>query len=381
METPKTYDVAVAGGGLGGLSAAILLAKKGYSVVLFEKENYPFHKVCGEYVSLESWDLVLSLGLPLEQWLLPLVDHVSVTSPDGTELYQRLPLGGFGISRYKIDHELCKVASKSGVEMYDGTRVHDMLFNGDMFKVSTEKGEFLSRVCLAATGKRSNLDVKWKRPFVLRHPNALNNYIGVKYHALLEHPRNVIALHNFEDGYCGIAPIEDSKVCICYLTTASNLRKSGNDLKVLEEKVLFRNVFLKEAFENATMLHEKPVTISQVSFEKKEQVRNHVLMIGDAAGMIAPLCGNGMSMALFSSKIVCQLIDLYLEHRIDRQTLERKYAAEWNRTFARRLRAGRIIQSLFGKEWVTNKTVGLLKRFPRLVNYIIRQTHGDQRSE
>jgi menaquinone-9 beta-reductase len=376
MNDDKIYDVAIAGGGLAGLCAAILLAKKGYQVVVFEKERYPFHKVCGEYISLESWDLLCSLGVPLDTLHLPIVKYLSVSSPDGTELHQGLPLGGFGISRYMIDHELCKLASSANVEVHDGTRVHDIKFGNDVFNVQTDNGTFVSRACCAASGKRSNLDVRWKRRFLLHRPNALNNYIGVKYHVFLEHPRNMIALHNFQDGYCGIAPIEDNKVCLCYLTTAASLRRCGNDIRCLEEKVLFRNVFLKEAFENATMLYEKPITISQISFEKKEQVYNHVLLLGDAAGMIAPLCGNGMSMALFSSNIAAKLIDRFLQKESSRSSLEDAYASEWKKTFSKRLRAGRIIQALFGKEWLTNKTVRTLKRFPMLVNTIIRQTHG-----
>jgi menaquinone-9 beta-reductase len=68
------YDVAIIGGGLAGLALSIQLAKKNYSVVLFEKEKYPFHKVCGEYISMESWNFLESLGLPLNSFGLPIID-------------------------------------------------------------------------------------------------------------------------------------------------------------------------------------------------------------------------------------------------------------------------------------------------------------------
>ena len=79
---------------MAGLSAAILLGRQGHRVVLFEKERYPFHKVCGEYISLESLEFLISLGIPVEEWNLPFITRLSVTSPDGTELNQQLPLGG-----------------------------------------------------------------------------------------------------------------------------------------------------------------------------------------------------------------------------------------------------------------------------------------------
>lgn len=376
MNNERSYDVAVVGGGLAGLSAAIMLADKDHSVVLFEKEKYPFHKVCGEYISFESWDLLLSLGLPLAEWNLPVINELLLTSPNGTSLHHQLPLGGFGVSRFKIDESLCKIALAKGVDVYEGTRVNEITTNQNGHSLFTDNESFNAKVCFDAAGKRANLDIKWKRKFAVTKPNALNNYIGVKYHARLEHPRNEIALHNFNNGYCGISPIEDNKTCICYLTTASNLKAAGNDIAQMEEAFLFRNPFLKEAFENATMLYSRPITISQISFDSKEQVYNNIMMLGDSAGMIAPLCGNGMSMALFSSKIAAGLAHSFLQNKITRPTLEQEYQREWSRLFGKRLRAGRIIQSLFGREWVTNTTVNLLKKFPRAVTSIIRQTHG-----
>lgn len=376
MNDAKLYDVAIVGGGLAGLSAAILLGKHGYRVVLFEKEKYPFHKVCGEYISLESIGFLQSLGVPVKDWNLPVITQLSLTSPDGTELNQQLPLGGFGVSRYRIDHQLKTIAEQNNVSLHQETRVQDISFDGKSFTILTDKGQWLSQVCCSAAGKRSNLDVKWKRTFTLRKAGPLNNFIGVKYHAVLEHPRTLISLHNFINGYCGISPIEENKTCICYLTTASNLRQSGNDIRRMEEKILFRNVHIKEAFENAAMVYDKPITISQISFDKKEQVIDHVLMLGDAAGMITPLCGNGMSMALFSSRMAVELIDRLLRGEISRWEMEEDYRRKWNDTFGKRLFAGRVIQSLFGREWITNQTVNILRHFPRVVSRIIRQTHG-----
>ena len=115
MAQPQHYDVTVIGGGLAGLSTAIQLAKNNYKVALFEKEQYPFHKVCGEYISLESWDFIESLGLPLAQMQLPLIKKLIVTSPNGNYLQHDLPLGGFGISRYQIDFKLKGIRRKNAL--------------------------------------------------------------------------------------------------------------------------------------------------------------------------------------------------------------------------------------------------------------------------
>ncbi len=378
MSAQGRYDVSIIGGGLAGLSAAILLAKAGYSVVLFEKEAYPFHKVCGEYISLESWNFLAEIGLPLKSWNLPLIDELIVSAPGGRSIQRKLPLGGFGISRYLIDDELAKIARANGVVIFENTTVQDICFENDRFSVLSDKVNVRTLACCCAFGKRTNLDVKWKRDFVKEKPNALNNYLAVKYHAKLNAPRNVIALHNFADGYCGVSPIEEDKYCICYLTSAHNLQSNGKSIGHLEEQVLMKNPFLKEVFNKAEILYEKPLSISQISFMKKSCVENHMLMLGDAAGLITPLCGNGMSMALRSSKIAAALTIDFLEGSLKREEMEKLYEQQWHKAFESRLRAGRIIQSLFGKSWLTNFTIQALRYFPSLTGRIIRQTHGEE---
>jgi flavin-dependent dehydrogenase len=376
MHESNKYDAAIVGGGMAGLSTAILLAKNNFRVALFEKETYPFHKVCGEYISLESYDFLMSLGLALAEKHLPVIKELTLSSSKGSLLHQGLPLGGFGISRYVIDDELAMIAKSNGVEVFDNNRVNEIIYKDDSFSIQSDKLLIEAKIVCAAFGKRSNLDVKWKRLFVQQKPNALNNYIAVKYHAEIDQPRNNIALHNFSDGYCGISPIEDGKSCICYLTTAQNLKNNGNSIQQMERNILYKNPFLKKAFAEAKMLYDKPLAISQVSFDKKDQVHDHILFLGDAAGLIAPLCGNGMSMALFSGKIAAGLIAQFLTAEINRQELERRYVIAWKNSFSSRLHAGRIIQSVFGRDWLTNSAVLILRRFPALVSRIIRQTHG-----
>jgi len=371
------YDVAVIGGGLAGLSLSIQLVNAGYSVVLFEKEKYPFHRVCGEYISMESWNFLKNLGYPLSDMDLPLIKKLLVSAPDGTFIEQDLPLGGFGISRYKIDHEMARLAQSNGVHLLEERKVTSVIFNEELFNIHCSRLQYQAKIVCGAFGKRSNLDIKMKRSFADKKIGLLNNFIGVKYHIKTDFPADTIALHNFQDGYCGISRIEDDKYCLCYLTTAKNLRMNDNSLTSLEEKVLQKNPFLKRIFKQSRVLYQAPLTISQISFENKSQVENHILMVGDAGGMITPLCGNGMSMALHASKIAAELIIRFLSATITRQQLEENYVEQWNRLFKQRLHTGRIIQRLFGKEWITNVFITMMKPFPKFVSYLIRQTHGD----
>jgi menaquinone-9 beta-reductase len=375
-EKQSYYDVAIAGGGLAGLALSIQLGRQGYTVILFEKERYPFHKVCGEYISLESWDFLLDLGVDLDGFNVPVITELEVTAPNGRSIKHTLPLGGFGISRYRLDHELSRLAIAAGVIIKENTKVNDIVFNNDEFSFETWAGFIRSKIACAAYGKRSNLDIKWKRPFSEAAKNKLNNYIGVKYHVNTALPANLIALHNFKNGYCGIVKIEDDQYNLCYLTTADNLQKAGGDIKEMERSILGQNPHLKEIFETSDLVNQTPLTISQISFDKKTQVENHVLMLGDAAGMITPLCGNGMSMALHSSKIAFTHIKFFLQGAINREKMEKRYQFQWQKQFGSRLRIGRRIQRLFGKNRLTALFLRVVKPFPGFIDWLIRKTHG-----
>lgn len=372
----ETYDIAIIGGGLAGLALSVQSAKAGYKTILFEKEKYPYHKVCGEYMSLESRGFLKQLGLPLDQMQLPLIKQLNVSSPDGTLFRQQLPLGGFGISRYTLDDALARLAIDAGVELREETKVNDVKFNNDLFTVFTSAGSCEASVVAGSFGKRSNLDIKWNRKFIQQKPGKLNNYIGVKYHIRINHPADLISLHNFKNGYCGISEIEAGKYCLCYLTTADNLKKSGNSIEQMEKEILFLNPHLQKIFTTAEFLYDVPVTISQISFDKKTLVENHLLMVGDAGGIISPLCGNGMSMALHGSKLAFENIHAYLQHNISRAEMEAGYTLQWKQQFAGRIKTGRVIQRFFGKNFLTNFFIKLLRLFPSLARPLIKQTHG-----
>jgi menaquinone-9 beta-reductase len=374
----KYFDVAIVGGGLAGLSLSILLSKRGYQIILFEKEIYPFHKVCGEYISMESWHFIQNLGLNLTKLNLPVINKLIVSSPNGNFLESKLSPGGFGISRYFLDNQLKEMAIKNGVLIYEGTKVNEVYFQDEIFEIKYNNGEVKSSVVAGSFGKRSNLDVKWQRDFIKQKPGKLNNYIGVKYHIKTSFASDTIALHNFNNGYCGISKIENEEYCLCYLTTAKNLKESNNSIKEMEKNILFQNPFLKKIFSESEFLFKDAVTISQISFDKKTQVEDHVLMLGDAAGMITPLCGNGMSMAFHSAKMAFANIDLFLRQKISREEMEDKYAQQWSSEFGKRLRNGRIIQSLFGKEKSTNLFVKVIKHFPFIIRKMIKSTHGKE---
>jgi flavin-dependent dehydrogenase len=375
-EDATNYDVVITGGGVAGLALSIQLAKEGHTVLVLEKEQYPFHRVCGEYVSLESWDFLVGLGVDLGNMNLPIIDKLEISGVNGKILRQKLPLGGFGISRYLLDDTLAKIARSSGVVIKENSKVNEIIFNGNDFLNVTAGATFRAKLACGSFGKRSNLDTKWKRPFITEPKNKLNNYIGVKYHIRTDFPNDTIALHSFKKGYCGIVKVEEDKYNFCYLTTADNLRKSSSNILQMENTILGANPHLAKIIQNSEKCIQPPVIISQVSFDKKSQLHDHILLVGDAAGMITPLCGNGISMALHGSKLAAKQIHLFLRGTISRKEMEEGYSRQWQQEFGARLRMGRLMQRALNSTLLNHTLLNMGKLFPPLVKILIRQTHG-----
>lgn len=364
--------VIIAGGGLAGLVCSIALAKEGIPSLVIEKKTYPFHRVCGEFISNETVPFLKSLQIYPEHLQLPQINMFQLSGFSGRSETLPLDMGGFGISRYTLDHFLYNHAKKSGVEFQLNTEIESIDFDDDQFKVKAGGQTILGDVVVGSFGKRSKLDVQLDRSFIKKR----SPYVGVKYHLKIDHPQNLIALHNFPAGYCGVSNVEDNKTNLCYLTHRDNLKRY-KDIREMEEAVLFTNPLLKYVFRHAEFLFEKPEVINEISFETKSAVSNHILMTGDAAGMITPLCGNGMAMAIHGAKIASELIIRFTrDPQFKRQAMEELYAKRWRQTFANRLAAGRQIQKLFGNPTTSNIAVNLALHVKPIARFIIKNTHG-----
>jgi len=366
-------NIIIIGGGLAGLINAILLSRGGLSVVLFEKKSYPFHRVCGEYISNEVVPFLKKNDLYPDHLDISNIENFTLTSTNGAKSDIKLDLGGFGISRYALDNFLYQKAEALGVDFRLNTAVDTVEYKENMFIVKYDKSEMLGKMVIGAHGKRALLDKKMKRGFMYRK----SPYMGVKYHIKTDFATDTIALHNFKNGYCGISQVEGGIYNLCYLSHRDNMKIYDN-IPEMQEAVLYTNPFLKSIFNNSEFLFEKPIVINGINFEHKKLVENHILMAGDAAGMIAPLCGNGMAMAIHSAKILSEIIlEEWNNGDFNRKNIEQRYIRNWNKMFYFRLWTGRIIQSLFGAEFTSNLAVSLTKVKP-LANAIVRLTHGDE---
>ncbi|RZL33518.1 MAG: NAD(P)/FAD-dependent oxidoreductase [Pedobacter sp.] len=366
-------DILIIGGGLAGLTAALHLNKAGLSVTLIEKETYPHHKVCGEYISNEVLPYLNWLGLDMSSLSATAINKLQLSTVYGKSIFTELPLGGFGISRYELDYFLYQHLVKNGVKLIIDT-VNDVVFKDEVFEVSTALGKhYTAKQVFGAHGKRSAMDVKLDRPFIKKK----SYYLAVKAHYKGNFQKDLVALHHFNGGYCGVSMVENQKLNICYLADYNSF-KAYKNIDTYQKEVLYKNQNLKQIFEQSEALFETPLTISQVSFAKKSKIENHMLMIGDSAGLIHPLCGNGMAMAIHGAKIASELMIQFTNGEINRAEMESNYEKLWVQNFNGRLKMGSLLSTLFRNQKTTNFLMSSLTKAPFLLKQIIKKTHGDQ---
>ena len=369
METNP--DAIIIGGGLAGLTAAIHLSREGLQVVLIEKSKYPRHKVCGEYVSNEILPYLYSIGVDILKMSPTQINTLEFTTHNGKAIKTPLPLGGFGISRYTLDNYLYQIAVSNGCTVINDT-VTAISFVENLFTITTQNQALKTKLVLGAYGKRSNIDQYLTRDFI----NNPSPWLAIKAHYSGTYPNDMVSLHNFDGGYCGISKVENNIINICYLANLKTFKKYKN-IEEYQQNVLYQNKYIKSIFENSTPLFEKPLTISQVSFDKKKAVEHHILMIGDTAGLIHPLCGNGMAMAIHSAKIASELVLDYHAGKItSRQLLEKTYQEQWQRYFGKRLYMGRLLSQMLQHKTSTALLFNIATTFPLILPWIIKQTHG-----
>ncbi|MEB8329007.1 NAD(P)/FAD-dependent oxidoreductase [Flavobacteriaceae bacterium KMM 6897] len=368
------YDVMIIGGGLAGLTSALHLRKNGHSVLVLEKQPYPHHKVCGEYVSNEVLPYLESLDISFSEYQVAHIDTLQFSLVNGRAITTKLPLGGTGISRYAFDDLLFRKAQSQGVDFVFES-VNGISFENDTFSVTTtSQNQFSSQIVLGAYGKRSTLDMHLKRDFVQQK----STWLAVKGHYTYpDFPNNLVALHNFRGGYAGLSKTETGAVNFCYLTTYESFRQE-KDIDSFNTNVVSENPFLNRFLKEGEPLFKAPLSIAQISFDKKKAIENHVLMCGDTAGLIHPLCGNGMAMAIHSAKLVSELVSNYFNDKeYSRAHLEDTYQILWDDAFQRRLWMGRKLQSLLLSPSMSRWALGTVGNSPWLLNKLIKSTHGN----
>jgi flavin-dependent dehydrogenase len=379
----QDYDVAVIGGGPAGCSAAVRLAGSGYRVVLFEARTYPHDKMCGEFLSPECSGLLEDLGAAGQLAALnpAPIRSARLTAPGGAAWEAHLSGTAWGLSRRALDAALAERAVQVGVDVREGTRVAGVagrLGEGFEVEAAARAGQrrVRARTVIAAHGKRDALDGSMGRRFVgQRHP-----FVALKAHFHGPSVPGRVELNAFPGGYCGFSEIENDVRVVCLLAHEAAFRAAArpgrHPIETFVEWMQTQNPRLEAWLSQAERIHERWIGIAQVHFGDKRVIVGDVLMAGDAAGLIVPLAGDGIAMALEGGVLAAGYLAGYLAGDRSAADVRRAYPAAWRRRFGGRLRLGRLLQPMMLRPRALGVALRLLAAYPPLGRYLVAHTRG-----
>lgn len=318
MTTGQIYDVAIAGGGPAGSSAAIRLARQGLAVLLLEQKKFPRAKLCGEFISPECVNHFEQLGVAENIFAAKgaTLTETSFYSRRGKKV--TVPSHWFennrtaiGLSRAEMDQVLLQAAKHAGVTVFEEAQVTDLILEdhhvcGVRVRLAERTNHYRAHLTIDATGRARALARKIDKQ-QRQQPRA--KLVAFKAH--LEDAQvepGVCEIYSYPGGYGGLSNIEGSLSNLCFIAAASDVRHCGSD-----PDAVLRGTVLRNARARLTLAGAKFSTpwlsVALESFGRHKLVpAAGLLLIGDAAAFIDPFTGSGMLMALESGAVVAKTI-------------------------------------------------------------------------
>jgi flavin-dependent dehydrogenase len=372
---PADFDLVVIGGGPAGTSAAITAARGGARVLLLERGKLPRQRVCGEFVSAESLDLLAGLLGGTSTALLDEALRIPEARLffDGHSITTQVNPSAASIARFDLDAALWRAAEAAGVIGKLQTTVERITGNGP-FQIFTSTGEFHARTVINANGRWSNLRKQSSdadRDSATREGNS--KWVGLKAHFAEPSPLLSVDLYFFDGGYCGVQPVvlagtssSEGRVNACAMVRSDVARSLAD--------VFAQHPQLKARAQTWQMLME-PVSTSPLIFCEPVPVAGAILMAGDAAGFVDPFVGDGISLALRSGALAAECLASFFKGRLPLAEAAQQYGNSYRQRLLPVFRNSSRIRRLLSLPRQVRRTVGhLLETTPSVSRLLVRLT-------
>ena len=326
-------DIAIVGAGPAGSTLAALLARRGASVALIDRDRFPRDKLCGEFLSYDALPLLEKFGIDLGD--APKIDRCRVVGRHRTYEFE-FPHSARGVSRFLLDDLLLRNARAAGVQTLEGCTATSVSPD----RVVTDTGEIRARVVVGAWGRWGRFDQQLQRSFVRDHSHR--NF-GFKRHYRGVPPRGIdgpIELYSFDRGYLGVAPVESGITNICGLVHESRLAGHKGRWDSFVDEIRRDEPRLEEMYARYEPVQDTFLSSEPVIFRARSAVEQGIFMIGDASGIVDPLTGSGMAMAIQSALLAAPYI---LDQKVE------AYRQRHDEFFTSRIRWSRRVAFLLSR--------------------------------
>ncbi|MHA1185905.1 MAG: NAD(P)/FAD-dependent oxidoreductase [Candidatus Heimdallarchaeota archaeon] len=342
------HSVAIVGAGPAGATCAFYLAEQGIDVLLLEKKNFPRDKICGDAITVRAQQHLERMGV-LQEILKEKKGNWAalggIVSPSGIEYYgdssdevkdQHLVIA---IKRRIMDEKVAKAATKTGAKLVENFNVMNVEFSkeNDYWTIKSEniKKSYKARVLVIADGAASRLGRSLGLVEGLPQATSSSAYIEAGTHDFKQdgvcyYPSKLVP------GYCALFREADGDlVYCCYIIPGGKCDKG--DLVEMHHSLLKDDPFISKAIgPNAKIEKMKggPIRFGGIS----KSYEDNLLIIGDAAGQIDPVTGEGIQYAMDAAEIAAKTINEGLQkNKLDKKFLKR-YHRRWMKSFGKDFR-------------------------------------------
>jgi flavin-dependent dehydrogenase len=375
---PLTTDVAIVGAGPAGSTLAALLAERGIGTILIDRDEFPRDKLCGEFLSYDALPVLDALGVTrsLDASGCPTIRRGRIVGRRGAWEFD-LPRAARGVSRLLLDDLLLRRAEAAGAVVRSGWTAVELSANAPQPQRPVEPHPFRQAegrpqrtggnprvsgaeprstvvierdgvrvpidagVLIGAWGRWGRFDLQLGRSFVR---DRTHRHFGFKRHYRAKEARDtagIIDLYSYADGYLGVSPVEGNEINICGLVRASRLSGHLGGWPRFVEEIAAEEEHLADLFEAHIPSNRDFVASEPVIFRGKQPVAGGIILVGDASGIVDPLAGNGMAMAIQSALIAAPVVTGIVTNPGSRRHLERVYTAAHRDLFTPRIRWSR----------------------------------------
>lgn len=359
----KRVETIVIGGGPAGAATACGLAALGREVVLVERAGGPHHKVCGEFLSIETQAHLHRLGIePAALGAVP-IDRVAIYSAT-RRVTAALPFRALSLSRFRLDDALLRRAQESGVLLKRDVSVRAVTAEDDGWAVACGDGETMHcRHLVLATGKWGLRGIEDVRD---------NSLVGLKMHlrpspAVGRALAGRVELSLFDRSYVGLELVEGGLANLCFLLPKGVVARLGRDWPAMQNYLSGALPQLAERLQGAEPLWDKAIAVvCPTGGHLHDEEGPAVYRVGDRLAHIPPFTGDGLAIALGSAALAAEHIHLGRSPQA--------YLAAARRLTANSIRFASVISRLAASSPGRAVFMGAAACVPGLIGTIVRRT-------
>jgi flavin-dependent dehydrogenase len=378
-------DVVVVGAGPAGALAALILARAGVRVQLFERARFPRAKLCGDTLNPGAMR-VLAEHIPVPPLIaqsLPL-DGMLLTGPGGVAVRGRYTRGllGRSIARRELDAMLVQHAIDAGVRFEDDVAVAAPIIDatGRVTGVSVKSKatglqKYAASLVIAADGRESRLA---RAVGLARHPRSPRRWALGGYFDGVDGLVDAGEMHVRAGRYIGVAPIPGGLANACLVVPHTPALRSWRDPARALTHALADDPQLAPHFARARLV-EPPHVLGPMAVDVSAPGVTGLLLAGDAAGFIDPITGDGLRFALGGAVLAAAVAQDILAGRVDAAAAVTRLAAGRQRAFGAKWRFNRTLRALVASTLAVGAAAVGARLLPAVFESVIRYA-GDCQS-